>query len=506
MRCSPQPSCKLLVMTDQTPQRIAVIGGGITGLAAAHRLAELAANAGRKLQLTLLEASPRLGGVFGTETVDGYRLETGADMFITDKPWGVDLCRRLGLEERLIGPDPDYRKSLILHQGRPTPTPEAFQLMVPGRLWPILTTPLLSPWGKLRLFAEPLIPRRRSDEDESLASFVRRRLGREALERIVQPLVGGIYTGDPELLSLEATLPRFRRMEEEAGNLTRGMWRRRGEQNASASAGDESASGARYGLFVSLQTGMGELQQTLIAWLEGRADVRLNSPVLEVKPVKQGAGQVTSSLGVGGGKHVVSTDAGAEEYDAVILAVSAFRAAELVEGWQPGLAAELRGIEYASSAVVVTGHRLSDVAHPLDAYGLVVPARERRQILAVSFLSRKFPTRAPEGRVILRTFVGGALQPELCELEDEELQQVVLSELGQILGVRGSPEVTKVVRYGRAMPQYHVGHLARVHRIEALQRKVPGLFLCGSAYRGVGIPDCIHDGEQAAEGALGSGL
>lgn len=465
------------------------MGGGISGLAAAHRLVELAADGLPPLRVTLYEASPRLGGVFGTEECDGYRLELGADMFITDKPWGLDLCGRLGLEDQLLTPDPRYRQSLILCRGRPVPTPEAFQLMVPGRWQPIITTPLLSPWGKVRLLLEPLVPRRRAtapEDDESIAAFVRRRLGREALERIVQPLVGGIYTGDPEKLSLQATLPRFQQMERECGSLAAGLWRQRWTTGRTSDR--EGTSGARYGLFVSLAGGMGQLPAALRARLAESVDWRLNQPVLRV--------------GSDGARYRVVTPQGTAEYDGVLLALPSYRAAEVVEAWQPALATALREIEYASTVVVVTGHRLDEIDHPLNAYGLVIPHRERRRILAVSFLSRKFPDRAPPGRVILRTFVGGALQPELARLSDEETVALVREELRELLGVRGAPEVCLVARHERAMPQYHVGHLDRVRRIEALQRQQPGLELCGNAYRGVGLPDCIHDGEAAAERLL----
>jgi oxygen-dependent protoporphyrinogen oxidase len=482
-------------MSPEQPQRVAVVGGGISGLAAAHRLLELSQPSGRTVDVTLYDAAPRLGGVFGTEEVDGYRLELGADMFITDKPWALDLCRRLGLEDRLIAPDPKYRKSLILSNGRPVPTPDAFNLMVPGRLWPVLTTPLLSPFGKLRLMCEPFVPRRDPAlGDESLAGFVQRRLGRETLERIVQPLVGGIYTGDPAKLSLAATLPRFQTMEREQGSLTRGMWRNRKDTTAAKPDGRANGvSGARYGLFMSLKGGMGELQRALVERVQAHARCVTGTAVMAVE-------QAASAPGP---RFRVRTVLGVEEYDALILATPAYRSGELVAAWQPALAAELQAIEYASSVLVVTGHRLGDIAHPLDAYGLVVPARERRMILAVSIQSRKFPDTAPEGRVVLRTFIGGALQPGLAAKSDDDLRAIVSASLEDIFGVRGDPEVTRIVRYQRAMPQYNLGHLDRVERIEALARSIPGLYLCGNAYRGVGLPDCIHSGENAAAAAFG---
>lgn len=472
--------------------RVAVIGGGISGLAAAHRLIELAGASDRSVDVTLYESSRQAGGVFGTETVDGYRLELGADSFITDKPWGVDLCRRLGLEDQLVPPDPRYRRSLILHRGRPVPTPEAFQLMAPGKLRPILTTPLLSPLGKLRLLCEPFIPRRQGTDDETLAAFVRRRLGHEALERIVQPLVGGIYTGDPSQLSLLATFPRFRDMEQQWGSLWRGM--RASRQRVKTDSSNE-ASGARYGLFVSLRRGMGELQRVLRERVTASASLKTGTRAERI--VIAPPDQPRRFRVIIAGDHSSSDDL----YDSVIIATPSYIAADLLADDRPDLSGPLRKIDYASSAIVLTGHRLADIEHPLDAYGLVIPEVERRRILAVSFLSRKFPDAAPEGRAILRTFVGGAMHPEMTSLSDEELLKVVRDELREILGVRGEPEMARVMRYERAMPQYHVGHLDLISEIESLTRLTSGLFLCGNAYRGVGLPDCIHQAESAAEGA-----
>ena len=247
--------------------RIAVVGGGITGLAAAHRLIELARAAQRPIDLVLYEASDRLGGVFGTRRIGEYVVETGADSFITDKPWAIDLCRRLGLESRLIPIDPRYRRALILHHGRTQPVPEGLNLLAPSSVRGLLRSPLLSVAGKLRAALEYFVPRGGDSDDESLASFVRRRFGREMLERIAQPIVGGIYTADPEQLSLAATLPRFLQMERESGSLIRAARRARGRRPAA------DASGARYGLFVSLQDGMSELPDALAARV--RADARI---------------------------------------------------------------------------------------------------------------------------------------------------------------------------------------------------------------------------------------
>jgi oxygen-dependent protoporphyrinogen oxidase len=416
----------------------------------------------------------------------------GADSFITNKPWALDLCRRLGLEERLIPTDERFRRSLVLRKGQPVPVPEGFTLMAPARLWPIIATPIFSPWGKLRMGLEAVLPLRRSEAaDESLASFVRRRFGREALERLAQPLVGGIYTSDPEKLSLRATLPRFLEMEREHGSVIRALRCDARRQPHS----DRKTSGARYGLFTTPAGGISELLDALAQRVTAVATIRTSTSVRSISPLSEGEEQRWQ---------LSFQDGTVDDFDAVILAVPARQAADLVASSDGALAAELRAIEYASSAIVVTGHKLSDVNHPLDASGLVIPAIERRRVIAVSFASRKFPGRAPEGRVLLRTFVGGAMQPEMLERSDDALIELVRDELRDILNVRGAEEFAVVARYDRAMPQYHVGHLERVARIERLAEAHPGLALAGNAYRGVSIPDCIHSGELAAERIAGT--
>lgn len=494
------------------PRRVAVIGGGITGLAACHFLRQQATVAQQPLDITLFEASDRCGGVFGTLTEGGYRLETGADMFITNKPGGIQLVRELGLESRLIETQNRYRRSLILRRGRPVPTPAGFDLMVPRNPWPLLKSPLLSPAGKLRVMAETLIPGA-PREDETLASFATRRFGREAFERIIQPMVGGIYTADPQRLSLRATLPRFLEMEAQHGSLIRAAWqeqraaRKRQTANAGTTSPEQSASGARYGLFLSFDDGMSVLQDELVSQLERTCQLQRQTPVTELIPLNGNstdhAASVTEAAGESvhrGPRYRLQGEAGQSlgEFDGVVLAVPAYRAAKLLAGPAPDLAAELSAIEYASAAIVLTGYRLEQISHPLDAFGLVIPAIERRRILAVSCTSRKFPNRAPEGSIQLRTFVGGALQQALLEETDERLSEIVREELGSIFGVSGEPELLRVVRWNRAMPQYHLGHVERVGRIRMLSRSIPTLELAGNAYEGVGIPDVIESARLAA--------
>ena len=483
-------SCENQSMTRPAPRRrIAIIGGGLSGLAAAHRLIELSRPDPGTVEITLFEAGPRLGGIIGTRRIGEYLVDTGADSFLTNKPGAIGLCRRLGLEHRLVPTDARYRGAHVLFEGRPVPVPEGFQLISPSAIWPIVTTPLLSPWGKLRMLMECIVPAGNGD-DESLAAFVRRRFGRETLDRLVQPLVGGIYTSDPEKLSLAATMPRFLEMERKYGSLILAAFRQRNTKESESS--DRSSSGARYGLFAGFAGGMEELLDALRNVVVTGCDVRTST---RVRSVSRAAGQTS-------GYRIGLADGTAEVFDAVIMATTAHQAAALLTDLDPALGRELNGIEYASSAIVVTAHKLANVRHPLNSFGLVVPHRERRRILATSFSSRKFPDRAPADSVLMRTFVGGAMQPEFFDLDDDELRRIVLAELSDIFGVRGDPEICLVVRYPRAMPQYLVGHLDRVARIESLTARHHGLALAGNAYRGVGVPDAISSGESAAQAVL----
>jgi len=500
-------------------RRIAVIGGGLAGLSAAHRLGELARDQKRPWETTLFESGSRLGGIIGTERIGDYLVDVGADSFLTTKPAGVGLCRRLGIEDCLVATDARYRGALVLFDGRPVPIPEGFQLLSPTAILPVLTSPLFSVWGKIRLMMELFVPNARTATrtttstsplspldsdlgDESLADFVRRRFGREALERLIQPLVGGIYTSDPEKLSLAATMPRFLEMERDFGSLIRASLssknRNKGNHLKNTTSDRDRSSGARYGQFAGLKGGMEDLMDALRKSVTATCRVRLNSAITAVTS-REGLCDVTAGRCGSPGWIVSLHDCTREQFDAVILTVATPRAADLLQAADPDLATELRGIEYASSALVISGHRLQDVQHPLNSFGLVIPHAERRSILAVSFSSRKFPERAPSDRVLLRTFVGGALQPELFTLPDDAMIALVRRELHDLLGVSGEPDFVRVYRYPNSMPQYHVGHLDRIRRIDAAIQRRPGLALSGHAYRGVGVPDTIACSELAAE-------
>ena len=462
-----------------TPFRVVVVGGGIAGLAAAHRLVELGRDEGWPLDLVLVEAASRLGGTIRTERADGFLLEAGPDSFISEKPWALALAERIGLGPRLRGTDDRFRRTYVVRGGRLRPLPEGFLLLAPTRAWPVLRSGVFSWPGKLRLGLDLVLPRRRASGDESLGSFVRRRLGREALERVAQPLVGGIYTADPDQLSLEATMPRFLALEREHRSLILGLRR-------TARAGEaQGASGARWSLFVTLAGGMEELVTALAARLPAGA-ARVGTPAVAVAPAPDGW-RVRLAAG------------GLLPADGVVLAGPAPRMAPLLRDTDPGLAGLLDGIAYASSATVALAYPRAAVRHPLDGFGFVVPRVEGRTAIACTFSSVKYPGRAPDGFALLRVFVGGAMQADLLEREEGALARLAHDDVAALLGIAGEPVFSRVWRHPRAMPQYDVGHLDRVAAIEARLETLPGLAFAGGAYRGVGIADCVRSGEAAAE-------
>ena len=464
-------------------RRVVVVGGGIAGLAAANRLIELNKEKSLKIELMLLEASPRLGGCIATERIGDFLVEAGPDSFITEKPWALRLCERLDLASRLQSTQVAYQRIYVVHDGKLEPLPEGFFLLAPTRFWPFLQTPLFSLSGKLRMGAEMFLPRGAPNGDESLGAFVRRRFGAEALDRVAQPLVGGIYAADPDRLSLTATMPRFKEMERNRRSIILSM---RADQRRRARA-RETGSGARWSLFVTLTVGMQELVDRIASRLP-EGCVRLNAPV--------------ARLAWNADKQLWQVTTGANENyeaDGVILATPAFPTAELLGVVASSAADDLRQITHASTATVSLAFRKKDFPGPLDSFGFVVPAIERRKIMACTFSSLKYPGRAPDGFVLLRAFVGGSLQPELFRDDDATMERNVRAEISSLLGVSAQPLFSRVWRHPNSMPQYHLGHQARIERIEADLAKFPNLALAGNAYHGVGIADCVHTGEEAAE-------
>jgi protoporphyrinogen/coproporphyrinogen III oxidase len=472
-------------MLDPNPEPVAtnhivVVGGGLAGLAAAE--AAIDRQAGSAVRVTILEPADHPGGVLGTVRRDGWLVERSADCFLAARPEGISLVERLGLHGDLVGVDPRVRRALVWHDGRAVPVPRGFRLLAPGHVSGILHSSLLSPAGRLRVLAERLIPRRQAGPEESLEAFAIRRLGREAFERLVQPLAAGIWTADPARLGMAAACPEFLAMERDQGSLWAGECARLRE----STAGD--ATGARYGQFVSFLGGMQTLTDRFAEGLRSRG-VAIRRVRAE-RLARAGDRWQLTVAGADGGVDVIAADA-------VVVATRTPAAAVLLAGVDPDLAAELAGIAYAGSAIVSLGFARDEVAHPLDAAGLVVPRTAGRRALAVSFSSSKFPHRAPPGCVLVRVFLGGALDPASLALDDEHLVDLALAEAAALIGATGNPRLVQVDRWAGAMPQYHVGHADRITRIEAAITRHPRLALAGAAYRGVGIPQVIASGQAA---------
>jgi oxygen-dependent protoporphyrinogen oxidase len=475
--------------TNRTP-RIAVVGAGIAGLATAHRLVELSRDRQQPIELMLLEAGRHLGGAIGTERTDGFVIESGPDSFISEKPWALRLCERIGFTPRLVRTRDENRRTYVVHGARLHALPDGFLLLAPTQFWPLVATRLFTWPGKLRMALDLLLPRGPQRPDESLSSFVARRFGRQALERVAQPLIGGIYTADPDDLSLAATMPRFLEMERKSRSVIWAMWRAQRRMAAIASGArratsGHATSGARWSLFVSVDDGMQSLIDALAQRLP-EGVVALGSSVASLQREELGWEIFTSE-----GRVV--------EADAVVLATPAHQSARFVADLDPKLAEELRGIPYASSATVSLAYREDQIPCGLDGFGFVVPLVEARSIIACTYSSMKYPGRAPKGHALLRAFVGGAMQQSLFEQSDTAMVDSVRRELCELLGITSEPLLTRVHRHPQAMPQYRVGHLDRMARIDAALTRHSGLALAGNAYRGVGIPDCVHSGEMAAE-------
>jgi protoporphyrinogen/coproporphyrinogen III oxidase len=467
-------------------RRIIVIGGGIAGLAAAHRIIELNKERSADLEVLLLEATSRLGGSIATERAGDFLVEGGPDSFITEKPSALRLCERLGLTPRLVSTQSAYQKIYVVHRGKLEPLPEGFFLLAPTRLWPFIQTPLFSWAGKLRMASELLIPRDDMTIDESLGAFVRRRFGAEAFERVAQPLVGGIYASDPDQLSLVATMPRFKEMERQRRSVIWAMWTEQRRRARSREAG----SGARWSLFVTLADGMQELVGAIAGCLP-EGSIRFTAPVTGLLRDENACWRVRLD-----NNEMIAGDA-------VILATPAFHAGTILASIARDAANELKQITYASTATVSLAFHRTDFPREPDSFGFVVPAVEQRKIMACTFSSLKYPGRAPADYILLRAFVGGALQPELLDADDIKMEQNVRAELASLLGVTAQPLFSRIWRHSNSMPQYHVGHQARIQRIDNSLSQFPTLALAGSAYHGVGISDCVRTGEEAVAKVLG---
>jgi len=469
-------------VTLQNDKRVVIVGGGITGLAAARYLRQHSAG----VAVTLIESDDRLGGKISTQRVDGFVIEGGPDSFLSYKPRGIGLCRELGLESRLHGTSGKVRRTYIMHGRKLYQLPEGLTGLIPSRFGPMLKTPLVSPLGKLRMGLDYFIPPRTTDEDESLAAFVSRRLGREVYERMIEPLMSGIYAGDGNRLSLAATFPNLRKAELEYGGLIKSMLAARSKPAPQASAQVTK----RWPAFVTLESGLAEMVERIEAVLD-EVDIRLQT---RVTSVMRQSGQWGYQVAIEGEEPMTA--------DAVILATPAFVTADLVDAIDSEAADALRHIPYVSTATVSVVYPMSQVPVPLDAHGYIVPRSEGRPVLACTWTSTKFPHRAPEGFALIRAFIGRAGQEDVLNRSDNELIQLVQDELRSVLGITAPPYMHFVFRWPMAMPQYTLGHLERVSTIKRCSETLPGLFFAGAAYHGIGIPDCIASGEKAATQVL----
>jgi oxygen-dependent protoporphyrinogen oxidase len=464
-------------------KRIVIVGAGIAGLSTAYYLNQRLRQQREPLGITLLEKEERLGGSILTEEADGFLMEKGPDCFISEKPWALHLCRELGIEGEVIGTNQQVRRTFILWKGRLHEIPEGFMLLAPTSFWPFIKSSLFTLPGKMRMGLDLIIPRKKSDQEESLAAFVLRRLGQEALERIAEPLVAGIHAGIPESMSLQSTFPRFIDLEREYRSLIWGMYRRK-QQFAHVQP--------RYTVFITMRQGM----EQLISALENALPADIFSTGQEVigldKIQRKSAGTPPYRLYIKGKEKVFDADA-------VIMATPAFVTAELLQSIDSDIARQLRAIPYCSTATINLAYERAQINHPLDGYGFVVPRLEKRNIMATTFSSIKFPKRAPQGKVLLRCFVGGAKNEAIVSWGDAELLAAVKKDIEEILGIKGAPLLQRICRWPKAMPQYSLGHEERISRIERGLAKHPGIFLTGSAYHGVGISDCVHEADLLAE-------
>ncbi len=466
--------------------RIAIVGGGVAGLAAAYEL-ELARRAGAAVEYALFESSPRLGGVISSRSTGGTVIEHGPDSFLTEKPAAIALCRELGLGESLVGSDDRQRKTFIVVGRRLVALPDGLMFLVPTRLMPTLLTRLFSPLTKLRMGMEWFHGRRSGAQDESVASFVRRHYGQAAVDRLADPLLSGIYGGDAEQLSVQSVLPAMVRLEAEYGSLTRGMLAARRRQRAAQAVQTQAARATTppRTIFTTLRGGLQQLVDALI----GQLDPECVHVSCAVKSMEHDAS----------GWRLRFAERATERFDGIILATPAWAAAELVRDVHGPLSDELAGIRYSSSITVNFVFDEAKLPELPPGFGFLVPAVERRAMLACTFVHRKFPGRTASGQAVLRCFAGGARGEAMLGESDEAIALRLREELRQILGIVGEPLLTEVRRWTRSMAQYSVGHAARVGRIREQIDALPNLHVAGNAYDGIGIPDCIRLGRQAAE-------
>jgi protoporphyrinogen/coproporphyrinogen III oxidase len=462
-------------------KRIAIIGGGISGLSAAYALEEKR-KSGASVEYVLFESSPRLGGVIVTDHVDGCIVEAGPDSFLTEKPWATDLCKQIGLGGELIGSKDADRKTYIVTNRKLVAMPDGLMFMVPTRIMPTVLSPLFSWRTKFRMAAEWFHPPHKAAADETVAQMVERHYGPEMVDLLADPLLSGVYGGEASQLSVRSVLPRFADMESQYGSLGRAMLASRKKMKT-------ASKGPARPLFTSLKDGMQQMIDALVARLDASA-LRTNSSVESMLPQNDGNGWTICALD--------KTD----RFDGVIMATPTQAAAIILKSSNENLAEGLAGIQYGSSVTVTLGfdEKVRRLLPP--GFGFLVPRSEGRRMLAATFVHNKFPDRAPENRAIVRCFLGGARDEQILQSSEDEILEIVRHELHEIVGLNAEPIFARVYKWRSAMAQYTAGHLDRLQRIESLRQQLPPLALAGNGYSGIGVPDCVRSGTEAAAKVL----
>ena len=500
--------------TDEpTRKRVAILGGGIAGLGAAYTVAR-ARQAGAPVEELLIEARDRLGGVIRTERHEGFVIEAGPDSFLAEKPEAATLARELGLGDSIIGSNDPQRRTYILHRGRLVPLPDGLMFLVPTRLWPVVTTPLLPLRSKLamaaELFASPSSGNLNQGTDESVASFVRRHFGDAMLENIADPLLAGVYGGDSGALSVRSVLPRFWEMERKHGSLTRATLhamrqRRKAAANSNGptqldSAGTGAAPRGALPLFMTLRDGLEQLTGKLAEHLD-ESRIHLGKRVAGIQAAPAGLGTMDAPRR---SRYQIFCDGGGTfEADAIILAMPTHECSRLLSSLHSTLGGLLAEIPYSSSMTISLAYGEGAREHLPPGFGYLVPRKENRRMLACTFVHRKFNHRAPEGKALLRCFLGGSRDAEVLKLPDENVVALVRQELKEILNFSFEPLFCRIHRWPASMAQYPVGHAERIRKIQSRLAELPGIYLAGNAYSGIGISDCIRTGKAAANQVLG---
>ena len=468
------------------PRTVVIVGGGISGLATAFSLLEQAAKTGLSLRCTILESGSSWGGKIVTHRIGDIVTEAGPDSFLSQKQAGLDLCMKLGLADQLINTNETAKKASVLYKGRLHDLPEGLLSFVPKQLGPFLRSGLLNWTGLARMGLEIAVPPGPSTGDESLAGFLRRRFGAQAFERVLEPLMSGIYAGDAEQMSLRATFPRFFELEQQYGSVARGM------MVAKKTAAPVSAGQPRRTMFVSLKRGLGELVTALTDRLmQQGVDLRLGCQVDALRVRSHELGRWMYDL--------ILQDGSALSAESVVLATPAFVSAELLRPLTPIAGGLLDLIPYSSTATIAMTFPSQAVTGGVGGFGFIVPRVEGRDLIAATWTSLKWPHRAPAHQLLVRCYVGGVGREEILRFDDGQLTATVRSELHALCGISAEPMYTEVNRWWKGMPQYTLGHLDRLTQLDAALSRYPGLVLTGAGYRGVGIPDCIRDGAVAAE-------